>query len=405
MILLRLALVILALCTALPGGAQERSGLARVEAGRSGLSDDAAGGMMLELGLSQPVPWRVITLADPHRLVVDFREVNWEGFDSASFLRSARAGDVRFGQFRPGWSRLVVDLGGPYAVRTAGMATGTTATLRIALVPVSEETFAAQAGAPESALWDLPKPAAVGTPKRRQQGDAPVIVVLDPGHGGIDPGAEHGGTDEAALMLTFARELKEALIRAGGFRVEMTRTEDVFVPLESRISFAHEVLADVFLSLHADALAEGEASGATVYTLAQDASDAASAALAERHDRADILAGVDLRRQDDQVAGVLMDLARAETAPRSGRLADRLVAEIKAGSGPLYKKPRREAGFSVLKSSDIPSVLVELGYMSNAGDFSRLSDPAWRARMVGALVRGLQGWAVEDAAEAVLLRQ
>ncbi len=132
-------------------------------------------------------------------------------------------------------------------------------------------------------------------------------------------------------MLTFARELKEALVRDGGRHVVMTREEDVFVPLETRISIARAAGADVFLSLHADALAEGEAVGATIYTLSDEASDEASATLAERHDRDDLLAGVDLTEQDDLVAGVLMDMARTETAPRTDRLAEALVARDPGG--------------------------------------------------------------------------
>ncbi|MFN3293630.1 MAG: N-acetylmuramoyl-L-alanine amidase, partial [Gemmobacter sp.] len=228
---------------------------------------------------------------------------------------------------------------------------------------------------------------------------------LDPGHGGIDPGAERDGHSEARLMLTFARELKEALLRAGGFRVVMTRETDSFVPLETRVALAHAAQADVFLSLHADAVAEGLATGATVYTLAAEASDAASAALAERHDRDALMSGVDLTGQDDLIAGVLMDMARTETAPRTDKLAAALVQAMRAQNLALHKTPRRGAAFSVLKAPDIPSVLLELGYMSSPPDLARLTDPKWRARMAGALVAGLSGWAAQDAAEAALLRQ
>jgi N-acetylmuramoyl-L-alanine amidase len=227
-------------------------------------------------------------------------------------------------------------------------------------------------------------------------------VVLDPGHGGIDPGAERDDVTEAELMLTFGRELKEALLRAGGINVVMTRDEDVFVPLETRISIARSAGADVFLSLHADALAEGEAVGATIYTLAEEASDAASAALAERHDRDDILSGVDLTGQDDVVAQVLMDMARAETAPRSERLSEALAEAIKAEGLKMHRIPRQRAGFSVLKSADIPSALIEIGFLSSARDFERLVDPEWRARMARALVAGVQAWALADAAASQL---
>lgn len=205
-------------------------------------------------------------------------------------------------------------------------------------------------------------------------------------------------------MLTFSRSLREALVRAG-MTVVMTREQDAFVPLETRISVARAAGADAFLSLHADAIAEGVARGATVYTLSDTATDAASEALAERHDRADLLAGVDLSGQDDLIAGVLMDMARVETGPRADRLADALVGAIKQAKLDMHKRPRLGAAFSVLKSPDIPSVLLELGFLSSARDMANLQDTGWRDRMVGAIVSALQTWAVADAAEAVLLRQ
>ncbi|MDR0809693.1 MAG: N-acetylmuramoyl-L-alanine amidase, partial [Gemmobacter sp.] len=160
-----------------------------------------------------------------------------------------------------------------------------------------------------------------------------------------------------------------------------------------------------FLSLHADALAEGEARGATVYTLSDEATDQAARTLAERHDRADLLAGVDLTDQDDQVAGVLMDMARTETAPRVARLAGALEAAIREAGLPMHPHAQQQAGFSVLKSPDIPSALVELGFLSSARDLARLRDPGWRAKMAGAITAGLRAWAVQDAALAGLGRQ
>jgi N-acetylmuramoyl-L-alanine amidase len=223
-------------------------------------------------------------------------------------------------------------------------------------------------------------------------------VVLDPGHGGIDPGAERDGQTEAALMLRFAREFKELLARDGRFQVVMTREEDAFVPLEMRVSIARAAGADVFLSLHADALAEGEAVGATIYSLSDEASDEASATLAARHDRDDLLAGVDLSQQDDLVATVLMDMARTETAPRIDRLAEALVTAIKGAGLKMHRHPHQTAGFSVLKSPDVPSVLVELGFLSSARDLDRLNDADWRANMAEALRQGLLAWADADQA-------
>ncbi|KMW57886.1 N-acetylmuramoyl-L-alanine amidase [Candidatus Rhodobacter oscarellae] len=384
--------------------AQEFTGLARVDAARSGVTDLRAGAE-LRLGLSQPVPFRAFTLDNPRRLVLDFSVVAWQGFDAAGFDRSVAISDIRVGTISAGWSRMVAALDAPMKVASAELRTTGAAELVVALEEVSAEQFAASAGAPPSDNFTLPEPAELVAPRARPGGERPVVVVLDPGHGGIDPGAERGEAVEADLMLQFARELREALLRAGGFEVVLTRDADVFVPLEMRLSVARSAQADVFLSLHADALAEGRASGATIYTLAGEATDIASEKLAERHDRAELLAGVDLSQQDDAVAKLLMDLARADTWPRTDRLADALVEGLRSNVGDLHKRPRQSAAFSVLKAPDVPSVLIELGFMSSERDLANLQSPEWRARAARGIRDALRVWAKEDAAEGELLRQ
>jgi len=194
-------------------------------------------------------------------------------------------------------------------------------------------------------------------------------------------------------------------LRADGFEVALTRDADVFVSLEARVARAQEAEADIFVSLHADALAVGLARGAAIYTLSDSASDAASAALAERHDRDDLLAGIDLSTSDDRVADVLMDIARLDTAPRSSALAEHLVAGIENAVGRVHKRPLRQAGFSVLKAADIPSVLIEVGFLSTPQDLRNLQDPLWRAGLIAGIRDGLQDWARADAAIAPLRRQ
>jgi N-acetylmuramoyl-L-alanine amidase len=248
-------------------------------------------------------------------------------------------------------------------------------------------------------------PAAAPVPEPPAPHSGALRVVLDPGHGGIDPGAEADGTQEKDLMLTFARELREVLMRAGGFEVVLTRDADEFVSLERRVALAHRAGADVFVSLHADALSGARARGASVYTLSDSASDAASAALAERHNRADILAGVDLSGKDDVVADVLMDLARMETQPRADHLAEVLLDTLRAADLPLLSRPQRHAGFSVLKAPDIPSVLIELGFLSSQRDLKNLRDADWRAQVAETLRDALGTWRDADAARAGLVRQ
>lgn len=391
MTLIRSLLVLLLL--ALPSAAQELSALAKVNPMRSGIVATGAG-LELRLDLSQPVPWRLRLMDNPPRLVIDAREVDWKGAEALAVVRPGVS--LRAGRFRPGWSRMVLELEGPHRVARAEMTTGEATRLEILLEPTDPESFAAEAARPDLPEWALPEAAELMPPL--PEGGGPLVVVLDPGHGGIDPGAERDGTSEAALMLTFAREVKEILVRDGRFRVVMTRDEDVFVPLETRTSIAREAEADIFLSLHADALSEGDAQGATVYTLAEEASDEAAAALAERHDRDDLLAGVDLSEQDDVVAEVLMDMARTETAPRTDRLAKAMIGAIKAAEIRMHRRPQQSGGFSVLKTPDIPSVLLEVGFLSSDRDYRRLSDPAWRAKLAEALLQALVAWADEDAA-------
>lgn len=385
--------------------AQELSGLARVLAG-SHVSDTWRG-IEIELELTQGVPYRVYTLDAPRRLVIDFREVDWHGIDAAELDDSDRVTALRMGGFRPGWSRMVADLDGPYLLDKAALAVDEqsgAAKLRITLDKGNAEQFADQAGLPDMPGWDMPEPK-LKVARQAQSGEGLLRVVLDPGHGGIDPGAERGGLVEKDLMLRFARELKELLIRSGRFEVVMTRNADEFVSLERRVTVAHRARADVFISLHADALREGEARGGSIYTLSENASDAASRALAERHDRADMLAGIDLSGRDDVVADILIDLARMETRPRTERLAGTFRAAMKKAGLTLHPRPLRHAGFSVLKSPDIPSVLIEIGFLSSELDRLNLADPNWRLRMAAAIRDGLAIWQQSDAMAAELVRQ
>ncbi len=369
----------------------QMTALSWVDPVESGVSE-ADGKVAFTLSLSQPVPWRVFTLDDPRRLVIDLSEVIWA--DDLG-VASARIASVQTGAFEAGWSRMVAELTEPMVVATAGMTTGAedgTAVLNVVLEPATEAEFAASARPLEMATATI----AGATPV---PDDGVMRVMLDPGHGGVDPGAEVGGLKEADLMLQFARELREVLLRAGGFEVFMTRDDDLFVPLETRITLARTAGADVLISLHADALPEdaGSASGATIYVLSDDASDLASQRLAERHDQSDLLAGVDLKGQGDEIALVLMELARRDTEPRVALLANTLVETISQVAGPMNGKPLRAAGFSVLKSPDIPSVLVEIGFLSSERDRKNLVDREWRLRMAQGIRNGLRAWGEADA--------
>ncbi|MBL4812617.1 MAG: N-acetylmuramoyl-L-alanine amidase [Rhodobacteraceae bacterium] len=404
--LFRLALALMLLAIG-PVFAQQQDGafsaLARLDTARSQVKDWGEG-LEVELYLSQPVPYRIFTLAEPWRLVLDFRELDFAGASRAALLNADAALDLRFGAFRPGWSRLVVDLAGPMVLSAGGMQTSQTdgrAVLLVQMQASDEAAALARAGTPPNLGWEA---LTVATPPPAPE-DGPMIVVIDPGHGGIDPGAGREGLAESDLMLALALELSEAVARAGGMRAVLTRQTDIFVPLETRITIARQAGADVFISLHADALDADAASGASIYTLSADAHDQASARMAQRHERGDILAGVDLAGQDDLVATVLLELARLETGPAAERLADHLVTALGETGAALNTRPRRTAQLAVLSAADFPSVLVEAGFLSNDGDRARLSTPEGRAPIVAGLLKGLQLWASSEAAHNALLRQ
>lgn len=341
--------------------------------------------LKVAMGLDRITPYRVFTLDDPRRLVLDLEGASFAGLDGAAVLSGDRATDVRFGPLRPGWSRMVVDLAEPLVIAEAGMArTDAGADLTIVLERASADEFAAAAGAPPDPGWDgvtgFDPDAAAALAASED-----FIVVIDPGHGGIDPGAFQGGIKEADLMLILAAELAVMLNAQDGVQAVLTREDDLFVPLSARMTFARQVGADLFLSLHADALDEEDVRGASVYTLSSDGGDAAAQRIVERHERGDLLAGIDLNDAEDRVATALMDLARARTGPEGVRIADALAAAMQAQGVPMNTRPRREGQFVVLTAADFPSVLIEAGFLSNAQDRAFLATPEGRARITRAI--------------------
>lgn len=346
---------------------------------------NAATGIDVELALSRGVPFRIALYDGPPRLAVHV----------GSTLQAETPPDGFILRHEDGETRLMRSLPSPMAVERAAMTLDLngSARLTIRLRRVSRADFALIAQpAPELDQVALP---VQETPSR-------LTVALDPGHGGHDPGATHGQIHEADLVLSFARELKEDLLRTTDFDVVLTRNEDRFVPLKKRISIAQAAGADVFVSLHADGIPRGSASGATVFTHGERASNPISERLAQEHRRDALLAGVDLSGSGDALAVALMDLARQDSSYRSLDLADQLVSEMARADIPLYKHPRQQADFVVLRAPDIPAVLVELGFLSEPADRKRLADPAWRAKMALALRRGLMEWTKSDAALAAL---
>jgi N-acetylmuramoyl-L-alanine amidase len=221
-------------------------------------------------------------------------------------------------------------------------------------------------------------------------------IAIDPGHGGVDPGAVRQGVMEKDIALQFSKELAEVIENLTDYDVVMTRDADVSVSLGDRVRIAREAQADIFLSIHTNTVTEGDAYGASVYTLSERASDASSAKLAELENRADVAVGLTGHVETDDVARVLVDLSRVDTNVRSRIFAAKLIENLHESVGVLRSKPHRSAGFRVLKAHDIPSVLLELGFISNARDLKNMQNNVWREQAARAVVAAIEGWVFED---------
>lgn len=356
------------------------------------------GGIEINLQLSQGVPYKIWMERDPLSLIIDFSVLNFNGIDPEKINQSKNIKSIEIKELDTEWSRLSFHLADYWAIENTEMSISpqdNSASLSIFLKSISEGIFS---------LTDKPnKDFSSNKISAIENND--FVVVLDPGHGGRDPGAEAGGYRESSLMLELAEAVKESLIRNTDFKVVLTRTEDKFLSLEDRITIASQSDANLFISLHADAVIEGEASGTTVYLLSDKATDKMSAQLASRHDRSEILRGVDLSGLDSQVASVLLDMARQETKPRSEAVASFILKVFKEKITELSSQPLRYAAFSVLKSPDIPSILIEAGFMSTSSDLQNLTTKKWRREFADSLTEAISRWHVRDKENKVLLRE
>lgn len=367
---------------------------ARIDPAESVISELPSGDVTATLALTQGVPHRVFVLSGPPRLVIDLRDTDIAGIDARTLVLAPSVTDIRMGVYRPGWVRLVARLARPMRVHRAGMTVDeATGAARLAVRLTHDPANRAPALPPPSddPLWRLADPTPAPT-DRPPLGARPTVVMIDPGHGGFDPGAQVEGVDEADIVLTFARDLAEVLNLREGIEAHLTRQSDVFVPLETRMVMARRVGADILISVHADALAEGRASGVTVYTLSREAADRASAELAAELNRADLVAGLDLGEADDPVAAALMDLARPATQARSRTLAELMVARIGDAMGQMRRRPHLSAAFEVLKAPDIASVLLELGFISNPLDRANMANPQWRRQVAEGIAGAIAEW-------------
>ena len=313
-------------------------------------------------------PRKAFTLANPNRVVIDLDRVPSTTLSLPKNYRGTLIKSLRFGQFDPATSRIVLDLNAPAAVH--------------------------QSDSPGSAFSVLLTPK--NTSSDTQKIDYKLLIVIDAGHGGKDPGAIGlHKTHEKDITLGYARHLRKALLATGRYRVALTRDDDRFILLPERVAIARKLKADIFISLHADSNPRPEAQGLSLYTLSETASDDEAAALAEHENKADIIPGIDLNTTDADVASILIDLTQRETMNKSAVLADAVVEGLH-GKITKLQKTHRYAGFRVLKAPDIPSVLIELGFLSNAEDERLLLSPEYRDLVISSVVKGIDRYRAQE---------
>lgn len=345
------------------------------------------------IALSAPVALTSEVLAQPMRIIVDVPEITFQASNAAA-RKGALVTSFRAGLVSPGKSRIVFELGSPARIAkveqvSRGPGTGVT-DLVIAFETQGLADFqgAVAAGADQRARLAL----APLKPSQRPDEDRRSVVVIDPGHGGIDSGAvAQGGVVEKSLVLAIALRLKTEIEAGGRARVVMTRSDDRFLGLSERVRIAREARADLFISLHADSLsAAQDVRGATIYTGSEKASDAESARLAQKENAADALGGGESVPGGEEVLDILMDLAKRETRTMSGAAAARLVTEM-SGAVRMHRIPQRAAGFKVLTAPDVPSILIELGYLSSKNDMALLTSAEWQKTAAVAIARAVEG--------------
>ena len=351
---------------------------------------ESAGKTRFVVDIDREIAYTYMLLENPYRIVIDLPEVEWQMGNTGIGEGLGLVADYRYGLFQAGTSRLVLDLTGPAVVERVfmlGPQSGYDYRLVIDLEPASQAAFSTEMNQLRS------ENRKAYNPPSTQVTPAPVsnirTVVLDAGHGGVDPGTLSVlGIPEKTVVLDVVKAIKKELEASGNYRVLLTRDRDIYVPHAKRVEFARNAGADLFISIHGDSIANKKVRGATIYTLSEKASDKEAAALARKENKSDLIAGVDLGGESPDVANILVDLAMRETMNYSARFAGYLVPELKERMY-LRQNSHRFAGFLVLKAPDVPSVLLEIGYLSNREDAKFVTSDKGRRNIAAAIAEAV----------------
>ncbi len=394
-------------------GAKPKGPIPIVMSARIGEHDDRT---RLVLELSDPVNLRAFSLANPDRVVIDMPQVAWKLGAPPRPSGYGAIKSYRYGLFRAGNSRMVVDLNQPVRVADTLVlppSNGFGYRVVIDLFPTNRAKFDATAGWPadlKKRESDAEKLAAIIAAAQAPEREAArlkgrgtgkgKVVVIDPGHGGLDSGTSGvNGLLEKDLVLAEGLRLAKVL-KARGYTVYMTRNNDTFIPLRQRVATARADNADLLISLHADSNPNPEVTGLSIYTLSDGRSDREAAALARRENQSDIIAGVDLSGDNNPVAPILIDLAQRDTINKSSRFATTALASLKGVTDILARSPHRSASLAVLVAPDVPAVLIELGYLSNASDAAQMNTESWRSRVAGSIADAVDHYFAPPARQA-----
>lgn len=357
------------------------------------------------LDLDRAVKFDVFTLPEPYRVVLNLPEVTWKLNPSTLPENKGMLSRLRYGLFSPGTARMVFDVKSPIIVEKSFLLRpidGKRWRLVLDLASTSETAFlealakkrekdrgklnALVASSvkvpPHTGLQNMVPPRRPTVPGKR-------IIAIDPGHGGVDPGTIGvGKTYEKTITLALGRDIKKALEATGRYKVIMTRNRDIFLRLRDRVKVARDAGAELFISVHADSVGNAKTRGLSVYTLSEKASDKEAAKLAAKENKADLIAGIDLTAESTDVTNILLDLAQRETMNQSALFAKKVVNELRR-EVKLLRNTHRFAGFAVLKAPDMPSVLLEAGFLSNRQDERNLLSKNYRAKLAKAVARGV----------------